>query len=459
MTSQIPALCDRLECRLHFVGIAGSGMSALADYRLLRGGQVSGSDRFFDQGRLADERRRLESLGAKIVPQDGLGIDQADLVIASTAVEAQIPDLLRARELAIPVVHRADLLAAHISQRTTLAIAGSSGKSTVVGMTFAALRAAQQDPGVITGGDLKELKSATHRGNGWYGSGPLVVEADESDKSLVKYRPTIGLVLNLHKDHDEPENILPVFEEFRRNSQTAFVVGEDANLESLRDQALVFGLGPEAEFRARQVTGTKTGSQFEVEGVVVEVPLPGHHNLLNALAAMAISKAACIPLAKAARGIAAYRGVARRYEILGRRGAIEIVDDYAHNPAKVAAALATARDRCQRLHAVFQPHGFGPTKFMRKEYVANIKATLRPGDRIHFLEIFYAGGTVTQDLSSVELVEDLQRLGVDARFAADRRELQDLIVSEAQAGDCVLVMGARDPGLQEVARGVFDSMA
>ncbi|MFT7619469.1 MAG: UDP-N-acetylmuramate-alanine ligase, partial [Planctomycetota bacterium] len=150
---QLVAICRRSDALLHFVGIAGAGMSALADFRLQAGGRVSGSDRFFDQGNLLTEKGRLQRLGANILRQNGENLENVDLMVASTAVEAQIPDLIRAQELGIPVVHRAQLLAAHVSSRPTIAIAGTSGKSTVVGMTFSALRGAGLDPGVITGGE------------------------------------------------------------------------------------------------------------------------------------------------------------------------------------------------------------------------------------------------------------------------------------------------------------------
>lgn len=444
--------------RVHFVGIAGSGMSALADYRLLAGGRVSGSDRFFDQGRELTEAARLRALGATLHPQDGRGAEEADLLVASTAVEARIPDLQRALELGRPLAHRADWLAAHLVDRPSIAIAGTSGKSTTVGMCFAALRAAGLDPGLITGGDLNEIRSERVRGNGWYGRGPLVIEADESDKSLVRYHPGLGLVLNLHLDHDEPAAILPVFRRFLDQCRGPRLIAEDEELAALRPGAEIFGLGPDADHRAEAIVEGRDGSCFRYRGHPIELPIPGRHNLLNALAALAIAGRAGADLELAAAGLARYRGVARRFEILGRPRGIEVIDDYAHNPAKIEAALRTARARGDRLIAVFQPHGFGPTRFMRQDYVAAIQRVLRPEDQFWFLEIFYAGGTVTRDISARELAEELQTLGVQGRFAAERADLVAALRAEARPGDTILIMGARDPSLPLLGRSLIAAL-
>ena len=446
------------DARLHFVGIAGAGMSALADYRLQSKKSVSGSDRFFDQGKMLDEKQRFLDAGAMICPQDGSGVEGADLVVSSTAVEAQIPDLVAANRLAIPIAHRAELLAAHVEESETIAIAGTSGKSTVVGMTVAALRAAKKDPATITGGALRDLASTRWRGNGHYGSGPLVIEADESDKSLVRYAPYVGVVLNLHKDHDETDAILPVFQTFRDQAQKV-VLSEDANLSSLRERAEVFGLGPDASFRAENVTVGPDGSTFTVKGVKVRVPMPGRHNMLNALAALAAAHVANADLEQAALGIATFGGVARRFEILGQCRGVEVIDDFAHNPAKILAAMTAAKKRCKRLIAVFQPHGFGPTKFMRKDYVEAAQEALRPNDRIVLQEIFYAGGTVTKDISAGDLCRDMKERGIHATFFPDRGPLIDELTRATRHGDTIIVMGARDPSLGAFAQSILDQLA
>ena len=440
---------------LHFVGIAGAGMSALADYRLQAGGRVSGSDRFFDQGNMGQEMDRLKNAGATILPQDGRGLDNVDLVVASTAVEAQIPDLVRAKELGIPMAHRAELLAAHVASRPTIAIAGTSGKSTVVGMTFAALRGAGLDPGTITGGELNQLRSESWRGNGYHGTGPLVVEADESDKSLIRYAPQVAVVLNLHKDHDEVDAIRPVFRQFCSQSTDRIVVSEDANLRGLRPEALVFGLGEESSFRATAYTADRNGCTFKVEGVQVRVPMPGKHNMLNALAAMAVAKTLDCDLKVAAQGLALFSGVSRRFDVLGTKNGIEVIDDFAHNPAKIEAAMVAAKSRGKRLFAIFQPHGFAPTKFMRHDYVRAAQSALGPNDRLCLLEIFYAGGTVTKDISAADLCRDMEAAQVQADFFLHRTDLIAELARATVTGDTILLMGARDPSLGAFAQDVF----
>ncbi len=444
--------------RLHFVGIAGAGMSALADYRLQGEGRVSGSDRFFDQGTFQEEKTRFQKAGATILPQDGRGLDDVDLIIASTAVEAQIPDLLAAKKLGIPVAHRAQLLAAHVASRPTVAIAGTSGKSTVVAMTFAALAGAGVDPGTITGGELLELQGGLWRGNGFCGTGPLVVEADESDRSLIRYSPQVAMVLNLHRDHGALEAMLPVFAQFCGQSTRDVIVAEDENLASLRPGALVFGVGPQANFRATHITSDLEGSSFEVEGISVRVPMPGHHNMLNAVAAMAAGKVLGVDLELAAQGISQFRGVSRRFQLLGSKSGIEVIDDFAHNPSKIHAAMTAAKSRGKRLFAVFQPHGFGPTKYMRHDYADAAQAVLGPDDQMMLLEIFYAGGTVTKDISSGDLCQDFLDRGVNASFFRQRSHLIAALVNATLEGDTIVVMGARDPSLAAFAQDIFAAL-
>lgn len=450
------------ELRVHFVGIAGAGMSALAELRLLAGGRVSGSDRFFDQGRMTDERDRLLRTGITLFPQDGSGVDDADLVVASTAVEAAVPDLARARELGRPVRHRSELLAAHVTAAPCIAITGTSGKSTTVGFVFAALRAAGLDPALLTGGELLDLRDERRRGNAAVGQGPLVVEADESDRSLVRYAPELGVVLNLHKDHLPAAEVLEAYDTFASRSRR-LVIADDPELAPLRSrhEALSFGFGPEAAFRGRHRRG-ENGAP-DVLGLVgidlsVDLPFPGRHTASNALAALAAVQALGGDLAAAAAGIAEFRGIHRRFEILGHPRGVRVVDDFAHNPAKIAAALAAARDGRGRRLVYFQPHGFAPTKFFRTELVEAFARALEPEDRAWIAPIYYAGGTAVRDISSDDLVADLRARGVHADVRP-REGIAAAIIAEARPGDTVLGMGARDPDLHDFARSIAEGLA
>jgi UDP-N-acetylmuramate--alanine ligase len=446
--------------RFHYAGLGGSGMSALAQFQAMKGGRASGSDRAFDRGERAAAREQLEHLGIVIHAQDGsgLGADCAALVV-STAVEADVPDMRAARALGIPVVHRSELLAHFVAGQRAIAISGTSGKSTVVAMVFEILQGAGREPSVITGGDLVTLQQRGLWGNAWAGdSDLLVVEADESDGSLVRYAPAIGVVLNLQRDHREMDEVAAMFTTFRARTQGPFVCGEAENLSALALGASVFGFGDRADVRGERVVLGPDASMFDVDGQTFHLPVPGRHNVENALAAIAACRAAAVPLSEMAAPLESFQGVGRRFQSLGRARGVEVIDDFAHNPAKVAAALETAQRRAARVLAIYQPHGYGPTRFLRPDFVEAFATSLRASDRLWLLEIFYAGGTAVRDLSSSAIVDDVAARGVAAEFAPSREWLIERIAEVARDRDLVLVMGARDPSLTDFARSVLERL-
>ena len=271
--------------RLHFTGVGGSGMSSLAALLAMQGGRASGSDRAFDRGQYSELRRSLESAGIEILPQDGRGA-HADCaaVVSSTAVEAEVPDLAEALRLGVPVLHRSELLAHLVAVHRTVAVTGTSGKSTTAALVFELLRGAGRDPSLVTGAELVSLQGRSHPGSAFAGSSDLlVIEADESDGSLVRYAPAVGVVMNLQKDHKPQEQVLEMFRTFRGRVRERLVLGEAANLAELRDGALVYGFGAGAELRAEQVQLFPAGSEFRLAGLRFRVPLPGAHNVENAL--------------------------------------------------------------------------------------------------------------------------------------------------------------------------------
>jgi len=447
--------------RFHYAGVGGSGMSALAQFQVMSGGRASGSDRGFDRGERAEARAHLESLGIGVTPQDGSGIgDDCAALVVSTAVEEQVPDVAAARARRLPVIHRSELLAHFVADRRTIAVSGTSGKSSVVAMIFEILRGAGRDPSVITGGDLVALQREGLWGNAWAGQGDLlVIEADESDGSLVRYAPAVGVILNLQKDHKEMSEVAAMFATFRTRTLEGVVVGEAANLDDFaRGPAMRFGLGDTADVRGREVALQPAGSAFMVERTRFTLPVPGAHNVENALAAIAACRAVGLRLADMVAPLAAYAGVGRRFQSLGMARGIEVVDDFAHNPAKIAAALATAQARAGRVLAIYQPHGYGPTRFLRPDFVETFATSLRPADRAWWLEVFYAGGTATRDFSAADIVAEIAARGAIAEFAPSREWLLERIAAEARAGDLVLVMGARDPSLTQFARALLDRL-
>lgn len=446
--------------RLHFAGVAGSGMSALAQFVVMKGGRASGSDRSFDRGQRPEARAQLEALGVGIHPQDGSGLagDCAALVI-STAVEEDVPDVAAARRLGVPVLHRSELLAHLVARYRTVAITGTSGKSTTVAMAFEILRGAGLDPSVITGGELVALQREGRWGNAWAGASDLlVIEADESDGSVVRYQPAVGVILNLQRDHKEMDAVAEMFRTFRAQVRETAVVGEAENLREFAGGAVVFGFGEGAGLRPEALSLGAESSAFRVRGTDFRLPVPGLHNVENALAAMAACEALGVPLEAMAAPLAAFQGVARRFQVLGTARGVTVVDDFGHNPAKVAASIRTAHLRVSgggRVLAVFQPHGFGPLKFLRADFVAAFAAELAPEDRLWFLEVFYAGGTAPREICSADVVGDLVAAGVAAELAPDRAWLTERLALEAKAGDLILVMGARDPSLTDLARQVL----
>ena len=450
--------------RLHFAGVAGSGMSALAQFVAMKGGRASGSDRSFDRGQRPEARAQLEALGVVIKPQDGSGLegDCAALVV-STAVEEEVPDVAVARRLGVPVLHRSELLAHLVSRYRTVAVTGTSGKSTTVAVVFEILRGAGRDPSVITGGELVALQREGHWGNAWAGASDLlVVEADESDGSVVRYHAAVGVLLNLQRDHKEMDAVAEMFRAFRAQVREATVVGEAENLREFAEGGTVFGFGDGAAFRAEEVRLGPEGSSFTLQGVPFRLPAPGRHNVENALAALAACQALGVSLEAMVEPLAAFQGVARRFQVLGIRRGITVVDDFGHNPAKVAASIRAAHLRVEaiggRVLAVFQPHGFGPLKFLRTDFVEAFSAELGPRDRLWFLDVFYAGGTAAKDISSAEVIAEIAARGVAAEHAPSREWLVERLAAEAKAGDLILVMGARDPSLTELAKTLLEAL-
>ena len=445
--------------RFHYAGLGGSGMSALAQFQVMSGGRASGSDRAFDRGERAAGRAQLGKLGIAIHRQDGSGIgDDCAALVVSTAVESQVPDVATARRRGLPIVHRAELLAHYVARFRTIAVAGTSGKSTVVAMIFEILRGAGRRPSVITGGDLVVLQREGLWGNAWFGgSDLLVVEADESDGSLVRYAPALAVVLNLQRDHKEMEEVAAMFATLAVRTREGLVVGEAENLAELARGATVFGFGPGAAVRGEDVVLEAGASRFSVEGTAFALPVPGRHNVENALAAIAACRRLDLPLAEMAAPLAAFQGVGRRFQSLGVARGIEVVDDFAHNPAKLEAAIATARARVPRgrVLAIYQPHGYGPTRFLRRDFVATFAGALGPEDRLWMLEVYYAGGTATRDFSAADIVAEIAAKGTRAEFAASRPWLIARVAAEARPGDLVLVMGARDPSLTDLARDIL----
>jgi UDP-N-acetylmuramate--alanine ligase len=453
-----PVVIGDIPCRsVHFTGIFGSGMSALAQYLRFQGIAVSGSDRFHGSEDTASLRQSLEGLGCAIVPQDGSGVGRdTDVVCISTAIEESNPDIVAARGRGIPLIHRSDLLAALIAAKKTIAVAGTSGKSTVTAMIFEFLTACGKSPSLISGAGLRRLEKQGMIGNAYSGgSDLLVVEADESDGTLVKYRPEAAVILNVSKDHKTTDELKTLFERLASQSSWTASNADDPVLLSL--PAMVrFGRNGNASWRPDHEDLLPTSVKLVRGGTEYHLPLPGDHNLENLRAALCVCEHFGCEGPALAEAVRNYEGVARRFFVIRTKKDVFVVDDFAHNPVKIAAAVRAARGLSERILAVYQPHGFGPTRFLKNEYVETFRTTFRPDDSLYLLPIYYAGGTAQKDISSQDIIDGLGPVAFTARAVKDRDELLDRLKADARPGDCVLLMGARDPSLPALAKKIVE---
>ena len=446
-----------------FIGIVGSGMSALAQYLKELGKNVSGSDRFFNTGENNEIQVKLEAAGIHCFLQNGEGIsNETDLIVASTAVEDTVDEMQKAKQLNIPVIRRAELLALIAKSKKTIAIGGTSGKSTTSAMLFDILDYAGLKPGIISGAGLTNLIKKGKIGNAKLGSGDwLVIEADESDGSIVQYHPEIGVLLNIEKDHKEVEALMEIFTTFKNNSRI-FIVNQSNSLAKKLTQnpKQDFSIDQNSE-AAYQTTDFKQNGLnifFKINGIAFELKLLGKHNMENAVAAVTTANQLGVDLQTCSAALKNYEGIYRRNQVLGNKNGVWVIDDFAHNPVKCAAAIRACQLVASKVIAWFQPHGYGPTRFLRNEFVTEIANALRPQDEIWMSEIFYAGGTAEKTISANDLIEDLKKINKPAFFIEDRNDFLKAIRSHLTDDCVVLLMGARDPSLEEFSKKIYKDL-
>jgi UDP-N-acetylmuramate--alanine ligase len=431
-----------------FIGIAGSGMSAIAQYLRGIGKNVSGSDRFFKEGEYNDTKEKLEAEGIKCFVQTGEGITATtDLVVVSTAVEDTVMEVQKAKQLNIPIIKRAGLLALIAASKKTIAVGGTSGKSTTSAMLFDILEYAGLRPSIITGAGLVSIIKKGKIGNTKIGAGEwLVIEADESDGSLIEYKPEIGLLLNIDKDHKEIDALMDIFRIFKNNSKK-FIVNQSHSLARQLSEDIKNDFSTNEKFPAGYVAKNfkQTGFniQYSIFNVQYSINTIGKYNMENALAATTIAHQLGVDLKISAEALQHYEGIYRRQQILGNKNGVWVIDDYAHNPVKCAAAIAACQLVAPKVVAWFQPHGYGPTKFLQYDFVHEIANTLRPGDEIWMSEIFYAGGTTTKDISANDLINDLKKLNKPAFFVENRNNFLNEVQSHL-SDNCVLLLMAQE---------------
>jgi len=447
-----------------FIGIAGTGMSAIAQYLAGTGKQVSGSDRYFLPAVFNDTRDKLEALGIQCFLQDGEGISQTtDLVVVSTAVEDTVPEVQKAAGLNIPIIKRSELLALIAASKKTVAVGGTSGKSTTCAMLFDILQYAGLDPSIISGAGLVSIMKEGRIGNAKAGKGEwLVIEADESDGSIVQYKPEVGVLLNVDKDHKEMDALMEIFREFRNNTQQLFLVNlaQTAARQLSQNASRDFSADPAfpAGYQATGFRQQGLAINFQINGVEFTLNTVGKHNMENALAASAVASELGVDLSISAEALKSYEGIYRRHQVLGKKHGVWLIDDYAHNPIKCAASIEACQEIAPKVIAWFQPHGYGPTRFLRNDFVTEIGRVLRPTDEIWMSEIFYAGGTTVKDISAADLIKDLKVMGKPAFFVEDRNKFLETVRPHLTENCVLLLMGARDPSLENFAKQVWEQL-
>ena len=329
-------------------------------------------------------------------------------------------------------------------------------------MLFDILQYAGLEPSIISGAGLVSIIREGKIGNAKVGKGEwLVIEADESDGSIVQYHAEIGLLLNVDKDHKEIDVLMEIFKTFQQNSRRFIVnrshpLAASLSVEPIVDFAVDIAAG--AGYTATNFHQDGLAIHFSVNGISFSMNTVGRHNMENALAAATTAAMIGVPLHISAASIAGYEGIYRRHQVLGTKKGITLIDDYAHNPVKCAASISACQPVAKKLIAWFQPHGYVPTKFLRQDFCDEISKVMREGDEIWMSEIFYAGGTTTKDISANDLVNDLKERGNTAYFVGHRNELIDQMRSHFTDNTVLLLMGARDPSLEQFANEVWKKL-
>jgi UDP-N-acetylmuramate--alanine ligase len=458
-----------------FCGIGGSGMTPLALIVQARGGRVEGSDRALDQGRNAERFDFLRARGVLLHPQDGSGIRRASQVlVTSAAVEETVPDVQAARRIGAAVITRASLLAQLFnSAGLGVGVAGTSGKSTTVGMIGWILHCAGKSPTIMNGADMKNFIDADSPfASARVGDGDIFVsEVDESDGSIAFFEPRVAVVNNVSLDHKSIDELRTLFRGFIAKAQTAVLNLDNAETAALMadlkpGQALTYSMrAAQADLIASLPVRSPTGIAFQVKerdtGATVEVALkvPGLHNVANALAALSVAKACGVGLAEGAAHLGEFSGIRRRLEVVGTANEMTVIDDFAHNPDKISATLETMHAFPGRLLLMFQPHGYGPIRLMRDALVDCFVSGLHDEDVLVMPEPVYFGGTTDRSVGSREIIREIERHGRKAFAFPDRGACGDALVRLARRGDRIVIMGARDDSLSQFAQDLLRRLA
>ena len=451
-----------------FCGIGGSGMLPLAVILRAKGSAIAGSDRALDQGRTAQKFDFLRGQGITLFPQDGSGITRADLtVVTSAAVENTVPDVQAARAVGARLMTRAELLSQLFNEAPrSIGVAGTSGKSTTTGMVGWILHRTGDAPTVMNGAVMKNfIAPDAPFASALVGAGDLfVAEIDESDGSIAQYVPQIAVVNNVALDHKSLAELRRLFGDFVAKSKLAVLNLDNEETAALAaglpaDRRATYSLGnPAADLRASEIAAAPDGVAFSVRArgsaaaLPVKLAVPGRHNVANALAALAAAQACGVTLDAAAVALGSFAGLRRRLELVGVANGVSVIDDFAHNPDKIAATLATLHAFPGRLLVMFQPHGYGPLRLMKDAFIDCFARHLQQEDVLVMPDPVYFGGTVERSVTSRDIVAGVRAAGRQAEAFSERAACGDAVLALAAPGDRIVVMGARDDTLSQFAR-------
>jgi len=435
--------------RIHFIGVGGSGMSGLAEVLLNMGYEVSGSDL-----KGTDVTDRLVSLGGRVfLGHAASNAEMAQVVVYSSAVRPDNPELVAAREAGVPVIARADMLAELMRMKYGVAVGGSHGKTTTTSMVAAVLQRGGLDPTIVVGGRLRTIGTNAKLGHGRF----LVAEADESDGSFLRLAPAVTVITNIDREHldhyKDLDDIRQAFVYFANRVPfygVTVLCADDENVREILPKVtkryVLYGTRPEAEIRGTALELRAQGSTFQVEAAGrllgrVELSVPGRHNALNAMAAVAVGLELEIAFSHIAESLAAFHGVGRRFELRGEVGGVRVFDDYGHHPTEIAATLAAARGLGGRVLVVFQPHRYSRTDALRAEF----GRCFGDADVAWVMDVYAAGETPIPGVSGETIVRSAHDQGAThVRYAPTAALALEAAVREARAGDVLLTLGAGD---------------
>lgn len=453
--------------KIFFSGIAGSGISAIAGFMADRGHIIAGSDRVFDLNPLHPLKKIFQSRGIAIVPQDGNGIDRSfDFAVFSTAVEPAYragrpdqPEFGKARALKIPVKTRPEYLSEITASFKTIAVSGTSGKSTTSGMLAFLMNRLGLKPNFIGGGRVKQFKSPLNQGNYLAdNSDCLIIEACESDGTIVSYRPRHSIILNLSLDHHTVDKTAEMFKTLIENTSEKIILNaDDKNLTDkiISKDATTFSLHNPSHYKADDIVYRQLTAEFSLHGTKFSLSLPGKYNLYNAVSCIALLLEIGISPSDITGVLREFNGIERRFDIYLDDSRGFVIDDYAHNPHKISSLMETVKKLRERICYIFQPHGFGPTRLMKNEYIETFIKNLRNTDHLVLLPIFYAGGTAGRDISSYDLADGIKAGGKSAEVVEMRADIFKTVFPEFKS---YVIFGARDETLAELAKEIADAI-